>query len=427
MFSILGHLPERIAITLYCAGVLLIPPAAAEELPYLSVAEAERIALDNEPGREQLRARAREMDGRSAIAESLPDPTLRVGMVNYPVSGGGFTTEGMTQLQVGYRQAFPRRALRRAEADRFSALANQHEVSSEVRTRDVVEAVRVAWLDVWYWERAAEVVESSRDYFADLVNVTTSLYSVGRKTQHDVLRSELELGRLEDRLIGIEQRRTEARGRLYAWVGDAAYRPLIATIPEWEQVPELDALRGTVIAHPQLTALDAAISAGDAAVRGAEQRARPGWALDLGYGHRGGTLTNGEPRSDFVSVNVVVDLPFFNKPRRNGELLAALGQRTAAQEQRRRAAVDLASELESEYSSWLNLTRRLALYETELIGMSEHQADAALLAYRNDVADFADVIRSYLELVETQLEHHRISTQRAQSFAALANLGGLTP
>ena len=47
------------------------------------------------------------------------------------------------------------------------------------------------------------------------------------------------------------------------------------------------------------------------AVELAEQAYKPGWALDLNYGYREGNLPSGEPRSDFVSVAVTVDLPIF--------------------------------------------------------------------------------------------------------------------
>ena len=57
---------------------------------------------------------------------------------------------------------------------------------------EVLTAVRKAWLDVYLAEQATELVTESRPFFVDLVTIARSLYGVGRKSQHDVLRAELE-------------------------------------------------------------------------------------------------------------------------------------------------------------------------------------------------------------------------------------------
>jgi outer membrane protein TolC len=73
------------------------------------------------------------------------------------------------------------------------------------------------------------------------------------------------------------------------------------------------------------------------------------------------------------------------------------------------------------------LTRRLELYETRILDQSQDQAEAALLAYRSDAGDFADVMRAYIDYLNTRIEHKRLRVDRARSYAMLANLGGLTP
>ena len=65
------------------------------------------------------------------------------------------------------------------------------------RGRYVLAAVRQAWLDTYYWQRAGTIVGSSRPLFSDLVTVTESLFAAGRAQRKDVLRAELELSRLE--------------------------------------------------------------------------------------------------------------------------------------------------------------------------------------------------------------------------------------
>jgi outer membrane protein TolC len=400
------------------------PTAAdAQQRVPLTVAEAEDIALASEPGGEALRAQASALQERAIVAGQLPDPTLRVGLANYPISGGGFSTEGMTQAQLGVRQAFPR--AREFDADRMNAQAEVVARRADARHLDVLTSVREAWLEAYYAEQATRLVNASRPLFEDLVAITQSLYSVGRSSQHDVLRAELELSRLEDRLIDVSRARAEAEASLSRWLGLDARRPIAPTLPNWDMQFSLEDLRAGLDMHPALIAADAGISARDAAVRVAEENKKPGWALDLGYGYREGYLPTGEPRSDFISLAVTVELPFFSKNRQDRNLAAALGERSAAASTRADLRARLASQLDAEYARWTDLTRRLELYESRILQQSDSQVQAALRAYQSDTGSFSDVMLAQIDDLNTRLEHIRLQVERAQSYAVLANLGGL--
>lgn len=398
--------------------------AVAQQRLSLTLAEAEDLALANEPGHAALAARAEAAKEQAVAAGQLPDPVLRLGLSNYPIEDGGFTTEGMTQAQMGIRQAFPRA---RAEgAAGMEARSKAFDYQAAARHRDVLADVRRAWLQVYYAEQAWALVNESRPFFADLVTITTSLYAVGRKSQHDVLRAELELSRLDDRLIETERTRSEARAELSRWLGQDAYRPLAMKLPNWDSLPAEGDMQSGLLQHPAILAAESGVAAGQSAVRVAEERKKPGWALDLGYGHRGGYLPDGEPRSDFVSLSVSVDLPFFSKNRQDRKLAAALSERRAAIDTQNELSLRLGSELQTRYVRWVDLTRRLNLYEASILGQSEGQAQAALLAYQSDAGDFSDVMRSHIDKLNTRIQHIRLQVDRASTYAALASLGGFS-
>jgi outer membrane protein TolC len=389
----------------------------------LTLAEAEDLARAGEPGGLALLARAEAMQEEAVAASQLPDPVLRVGLANYPIGGGSFSTEGMTQAQLGLRQSFPR--ARAQNSEKMQAQSDAYRERASARGRDVLAAVRTAWLEAYYSQQAIKLVSESRPFFADLVTITRSMYAVGRKTQHDVLRAELELSRLDDRLITTERAMAEAQASLSRWLGQDAYRPVAMKLPGWQSPPSLEDLRLRLAEHPSIEAASANVLAQEAAVRIAEDNKKPAWSLDAGYGYRDGYLPDGSPRSDFVSLSVSVDLPFFGKNRQDRKLAAALGNRRAAMRTQADVTAQLGSELDAEYARWSDLTRRLALYEKQILGQSRDQAQMALLAYQSDAGDFADVMRGYIDDLNTRLEHIRLQVERAQSYAALASLGGL--
>ncbi len=428
MFLNFGYRPDTFYRHVAVVALLALPFAhasAQHDVP-LTIAEAEQLALASEPGQQALHARAAALEEQAVVASALPDPMLRVGLNNYPIESGGFTTEGMTNVGAVYRQAFPRGDTRSLNNRKFTRLAEAQMQEAEARGDDVLAATRIAWLDLYYWSKARELVRESRPFFDDLATITRSLYAVGRRNQQDVLRAELELSRLDDRLIDIERQQLRARAQLREWIGEEADRRVADKLPRWDEAPPLEDLLAALREHPALQAADARIAAQDTSVEIAEQRSKPGWALDVGYSHRNGSLPSGDPRSDFVTVGVTVDLPFFSKKSVDSTLSAALQERSAARADKQRMQRSLESRLAAEYALWQELSRRLALYEERILVQAGDHAQASLLAYQNDRGNFADVMRGYIDALNTRIDYVRLNVEREQAYAVLANLGGLS-
>lgn len=436
MYSYFGLTPDHNpharrakSLTMPRLAVVMVTLAAAPshgQAP-LTLAEAEAIAIAAEPGGQALEARADALSAQAVVAGALPDPMLRLGVNNYPLESGGFATEGMTNAGVGLRQALPRGRTRAATTAQFERLAQSMSETASARQRSVINATRDAWLSAYFWNRAHTLVSESRPYFDDLATVTRSLYAVGRKSQQDVLHAELELSRLDDRLIDIERQRATAIASLGQWVGRDAERPIADALPSWAPPAPIDELRVALQSNPMLRAAASQIAAREAAVVVAEQRSKPEWALELGYSYREGRLMSGDPRSDFVSLNVTVGLPFVRKRSVDSTLTAALGEERAARAMFEQLRRDIDARLGSEYARWRDLSRRLDVYESRILNQARDRAEAALLAYQNDRGDFADVMRAAIDNLNTRIEYVRLQTERAKAWAALANLGGISP
>ena len=114
-----GRLP---LYTLLPLLVVALTAQAQHNIP-LTLAEAEKLALDQEPGYAAMLAQASALEDRAMAAGQLPDPTLRAALANYPISSGGFSTEGMTQAQLGLRQSFPSGKSRAFSTQHYESLA----------------------------------------------------------------------------------------------------------------------------------------------------------------------------------------------------------------------------------------------------------------------------------------------------------------
>ena len=87
------------------ALLLMAPWQAVPANPTLTLAEVEGDALDQEPGQLALDARAQALAAEADAAAALPAPAVRLGLNNYPIERGDFSTEGMTSAGLTWRQA----------------------------------------------------------------------------------------------------------------------------------------------------------------------------------------------------------------------------------------------------------------------------------------------------------------------------------
>ena len=108
-----------------CAGrgaiaiALLVAAASAESQAPLSLYEALRIAEERAPVLAASHAAARGMRERGRLAAELPDPVLRAGIDNLPVTGPDAFSIGadfMTMRRIGVAQEFVSRDKRMARA-----------------------------------------------------------------------------------------------------------------------------------------------------------------------------------------------------------------------------------------------------------------------------------------------------------------------
>jgi outer membrane protein TolC len=397
--------------------------AYAQSGDSLNLAEAERLALANEPGIAAAQSRARSMAEKSVSAGAFPDPQIRLGVMNLPVGSYDFNQEPMTQKQIGIQQMFPPAGSRKAMRRQLSYQGNAFDQAAATRNLQVLRDVRNAWLETYYWQQAQRTIMENRDLFSSLISVTRSLYSVGRQNQQDMVRAELEFSRLDDRLIQIDEQIHRSRAVLAQWIGLEAHRPLTDHLPNWQGYDDLDELKTRLAKHPMLQSANAMVASADAGVDLARSKYKPMFGIDISYGQREDDPA-GNPRDDFISAMLMVSVPLFTGNRQNREVRAAIHNQSANQSDRDALLRDLTRQLGETFARWQQLQFRIDLYDESITGQSRLQAQATLQAYQSDTSDFNDVMRAYITDLNTQLEFIRLQTDRAKVYAQLDYLAG---
>ena len=388
--------------------------------PQLSLQAAVHEALRLDLGVLRYRQQATSAREGALAAQQLPDPKLSLGLNNFPTDSFDTDQEPMTQIRFGLSQTFPAgdtRALRSAVAALDADTLGQR---AELRRHQVVQAARLRWLDAYYWQQALGILEADRGLFDQLLTITQSLFAVGKRQQQDLLRAELEISRLQERLMVARESARAARARLSRWAGDGALaQPLPARLPSLDLLPRGADSSAALRQHPRLRQLRKAVDRSQTMVRLAEQQYKPRVSVDLGYGYRDGDNLDGSNRADFASLMVSVELPLFSHQRQDRQVAAQVALHGSEQAHFDDALREQLAALRAEQSHFRQLQTRRKWFEDDVLKKSAAQTQATLNAYQSDTADFADVMRAYLSAQTTQLDYQRLRVDEQKALATL--------
>ena len=390
----------------------------------LSLQEAEKTALLDDPMLASSNALAEALDEAAIADGQLPDPKMKVSLFNYPTDSFEFEQEPITQFRFGVAQHVPRGDTLEYKSKRTQSMATGARANSADANLKIVRDVRKSWLERYYWIQAERIVSTNRRLFNQLVDITQSQYAAGRRNQQDVLRAELELGLLDDRITHIKQQQQAAEANLGKWIGGDALRPLPVELPVLAAISSLSELEAKLSSHPNIQSSMANVEANQNSVRIAREAYKPAMTFGVDYGIRDGENAAGVDRPDLVAATLQFDVPLFTSKRQDKRLSAAQKRAAAALSQRDDKYRDMQRMLNDNYAKWTRLGERVQRYDDALLSQARETTKATYNAYQSDSTDFATLMRSNITELNTRLQALRLRVDRAKVQSQLLYLSG---
>jgi len=384
--------------------------------PALTLPAAQRLAAERS---RQLVAQdsavlaSREM---AAAAGQLPDPALKVGIDNLPVTGPdaySLTRDFMTMRQIGLMQEFTRDEKRQLRAERFEREAERAVAEKSAMLATIQRDTALAWLDRYYAEAmAAAIAEQARETGLE-VEAAENAYRSGRGSQVEVFAARSARASLEDRASDIGRRVRTAKTMLARWVGTASETPL-AGKPDTDTI-RLDtrSLDTQLAHHPQIATLTKQVELAATEAKLAQANTKADWSLEAAYQQRGSAYSN------MISIGVSIPLQWDQKNRQDREVAAKLAIANQAEAQREEALRAHISEVRAQIQDWENGRERLARYGRELLPLARERTQAMLAAYRGGRASLTDVLAARRNEIEVRVQALQLEMETARLWAQI--------
>jgi outer membrane protein TolC len=296
------------AHSLFAALILASVSAYAQEAP-VTLDAALQAATDRSAAMGAAQASVRASSEAAVRAGQLPDPMLKAGIDNLPVTGQQKFTIGqdfMTMRRIGIEQEWvsgDKRRLRSALANDVVDRERAGYLGQLVNTR---QQTATAWLNAVYAKKAVSLQQELVEHMTHELEATKASYRGAKATAADVTQARAMLAQTLDQLLKAQQTLQTALIGLSRWtatpISDVTGEPpapqsYVSSLPP-EELREV---------QPVLVAASRDIAVADADTAVANSNRSPNWTWEVAYQQRGGAYSN------MVSVGVSIPLPIHRK------------------------------------------------------------------------------------------------------------------
>jgi outer membrane protein TolC len=390
------------------------------EGPPLTLRGAIEMALERNPMLIAARRQFEAARQRPAQARFLMPPSFEAQIWQWPVTTVNPLNTNMYMFTV--EQEIPGRGKRDLRAALAEKEVEQVSADIAVRARDVVKDVMRAYADLVIARRATEIHLASVDALRQFADASTLKYSAGKSSQHDVLKSVVELSRVHEDLVMHEESAAMAAARLNTLLDrdpETPIGPLDEPRDEITLPASANLQRLAIERQPELRSAQLSVERAQAALAVATRELKPDFFVGGGY-----MLMPREAGAWTASVGMT----WPNAPWSRGRLDAQKAEATvnvdAAAAQAHVVERQIRQAVHEAYVRVQAAGQRASLLRTTIVPQSEQTLEVARVAYQADRLDFLALIDSQRTLLDARLNYFRALSDRELALADLSRAIG---
>ena len=413
--------------TILFACLILFPGflyAQSESSP-LRLAPLIEEALLNNP--EILAARQRWEAYKEKVpqAYALEDPMLSFGIISLPTNFS-FRDEDMTMKEIGISQKFPFPGKRPLMKEMAEKEAEAVHTEIQLKAHQIVRDLTLAYYELSHTYRTSEVTQSNKEILENFAKIAETRYSTGEGVQQDVIKAHIEISKMVDELIMLDQRKKTLEAKLNALLNRPSDTPVgrpEEVTPRQFSLAMEDLQKTAWDMNPTLQGMKKMIEVKQRANDLAKKDYYPDFNLRFAYGQRDNG-PDGMKRRDMLTGMVEINVPIFYKSKQDRKVAEARADLQVAEAQYRAMKNEISFMITDMFTMIKRTERQIELYRTGIIPQASLQIESALSAYRVNRADFMTLLDSRMTLYKYELEYHQALTEFEKNVASLGAATG---
>ena len=401
--------------------VLLTSPAVAQaEEPIITLKDLEQEAIRNNPEIKMTEQKVESAREKKTVAAAMPDPMI--GYMVQNVGALGTSTVGKEEMSmegivVTQEIPFPGKLSTKGNAARKAA-EREEDNSRETMLR-VLSELRNAYFDYYLSYRSLEILDQNKEIMKNFERVAETRYATGQGLQQDVLRAQLEVSMLIERISMEEQKLETTRARVNSLVGKdprtALGRPGDSFATAFPL--GLDQMSSMALEHsPMLDARKRMVEENEYDLSMSKREFLPDMTVSAGR------FTRGDFKDVWqASVMFKVPLYFWNK---SAGVKAARADLSSARYEYEATKLAVLTRVQELYSMAKTSEHHIHLYESGIIPQARLALQSATSNYQVGKIDFLSLLENETVLLKYQLAYEEQLVNLNKTMAMISEVTG---
>lgn len=411
-------------LTMFLIASVICTRQIATAQAVLNLADAVAEAVAKNPEIQMLQQRVGVASARAKQAPYPEDPQIAFQLGGVPLSHPTSFNQADTN-SIGIRQMLPffgKLGLKEKIAQQETRIADQELRAKE---REITSMVKMAYADLFMAQRSIEILREQLDIMKTLIGATESRYRVGRVTQQDVFKAQLEQSELLNQLIVAEEDSNAATVKL----NTVMYRPprtpaevaaeiVLPDIPS--TASSLDEL--ALASRPELRGAEEEITRSERMYELADRNRKfPDFMVGWDY-----MRMPTEMNKDRYGAMINISIPFspWTIGKRNYEVDESLAEIRAAKSNRDAVRNATLKQVGESLFKVQAAKRSLQLYREGLLSQAELSFRSALAAYQTGRVEFVNLLEAQRALREARMGYYKVTASYLQNVAELERAVG---
>jgi len=381
------------------------PVLAEETRPVENLSRLIDTAVADNPELKASEARWQVFRNKVSQVRSLDDPmlTLKIqnGIFTDPLN---FGKDSMTQKVIGISQQLPFWGKRGLKGEVAEQEAESYRFTLAERKLELARMVKENYYQIYSIDKALIIVDKNLKILEEFTTLAETRYAVGKGSQQDIFKAQLEHSRLLDQHLALEQLRRSLESNLNALLSRPTGTP-VGKIPDFAIAPpaaDNDRLRNIAEDNrPLLQSYRALMKKGEAGRALAAKESYPDFNVFFEYMQR--DPANGEEGLDMYSLGVTFNLPL-HRERRHAMVAEASAETTMANEELNAARNTIAAGIGDLLAQLDRRRKQIELYRTGIIPQAEKSLESASIGYQVGKVDFLTLLDSRVTLFNYERE-----------------------
>lgn len=427
------NIARHFAVLLFTASLLMVRTGAvaAQEIGPSSSAnlssskttlrldDVVREALEKNPEAQSALHTVRALERRIPQAQALPDPVASVGWAGRLAPFDIMSGDASSNRGVTVSEQFPYPGKLKLQGAIASKEAEAARADYEAVRRQVTADVKTAYYDYFYYDKAIQTTRKNKELLEKLSAIAEAQYRVGKAMQQDVLRSQVEVTLLDEKLTVLEQQRSTAQARINTYLlrsPESALPPTseVASSPLRYSLDELNTFAAKndtgVLRNKRM------VERGQLSMTLAEKLYKPDFGVAYMYQQRAA-------QPDMHGLTFSVNIPVFYRSKQRQGVAEAAENLLSAERMRDNRLNEVRFELKQQYLAAQAAEKLVNLYSKGVVPQSSLALESAMSSYQVGKVDFLSLIANFTTLLDYETDYYR---QLADYQTAIARMESLT-